>query len=75
MKQFVYVLTNEDTHNILGIYTSPISAMNALWSVAVSCTIEGVVEEYVGTQYTVFNPVSHKRNIYYIEKIELNEKI
>jgi len=76
MENYVYVLTREDGHvsTVLGVYTDPMLAMNAIWTLNYGSIVGPIKEETVGTRYTVLN-YDGEEEYYYIEKVTLNEKL
>lgn len=74
MKNYTYVVTEETSHNIVGVYTDAMLANNAIWYLSRGCTIENMREELIGSRYSVINPETGAVSVYYIEKMELNEK-
>lgn len=74
MKNFAYVVTDETSHNIVGVYTDFMLAINAIWHLSQGYNIVGFREDLIGCQYKVVNPETKYEVIYYIEKIEMNEK-
>lgn len=75
MEKFVYVVTREDARRsvVFGVYSDPMAAMNAIWTLARGSIIGSIKEELVGTRYNVLNPETDEEH-YYIERVALDEK-
>lgn len=75
MKKYVYVATHEDIHSVIGVYSDPSLAVNAIWSLSPrSAFLNSIHEEPTGTRYTLTSFNTGKTFEYFIEKVELDER-
>lgn len=75
MKKYVYVATYENIHRVIGVYSDPSLAVNAIWSLSPrNAFLNSIREEPTGTRYILASSNTDKTFEYFIEKVELDER-
>ena len=72
MNKQVFVLTEENSHRLIGVYSHYGIAMNALFNNALGCSVAEVVPQPVGTAYN-FKDANGDSISFFIENVIMDD--